>query len=130
MYNYIKKIKTNLTETPIDVFICGNTITATKTTSPSMQVRTSGDFCLTETLDKIEAFMLTVAVAIEAICSGKIEKKAPCITIITKTNISIETQQEISQCLFRIGISMLKFSNAENGNDIEWKSPGLLKLNA
>lgn len=130
MYNLLKKMQSNLNQIPVDVFVCGNTITATKITPPNVQIQATGNFCLTDTLVKEEDFMLTMAAALEELCSGDVEKKSPYVTIRTSTKISIDVQRQISQCLFRTGIGMLKFANAEKGSDVEWKSPELLKLDA
>lgn len=130
MYKFLKKMQSNLNQIPVDVFVCGNKITATKTSPPNVQIEATGNFCLTDTLVKEEDFMLTMAAALEELCSGEVAQKSPYVTIRTRTKISIEAQRQISKCLFRTGIGMLKFANAEKGNDIEWESPVLLKLDA
>ena len=130
MYNLFKKMQSNLNQIPVDVYVCENTITATKTSPPNIQIRAKGNFCLTDTLVKEEDFMLTMAALLEELCSGEVEKKSPYVTIRTGSKVSIETQRQISKCLFRTGIGMLKFSNAEKNADVKWESPELLKLEA
>lgn len=130
MYKFFKRMHSSINQIPVDVFVCDNTITATKTSTPNIQVKAQGNFRLTDKLVKEEDFMLTMAAALEELCSGEVQKKSPYVTFRTNIKVSQEAQRQISKCLFRTGIGVLKFVNVEMGDDVEWKNPETLKLEA